>query len=45
MQRLQDAAAEFLGGQPAGLDTPARFDVALVDGQGRVAVIENVLFA
>jgi putative endonuclease len=26
-----------------GLDTPVRFDVALVDGQGRVEVIENAL--
>jgi putative endonuclease len=43
MARLQAAGAEFLGGQPAGLDTPVRFDVALVDGQGRVEVIENAL--
>ncbi len=43
MARLQAAAAEFLGGQPAGLDTPARIDVALVDAQGRVEVIENAL--
>lgn len=41
--RLQAAAEEFLGTRPAGLATPARFDLALVDGQGRVRVIENAL--
>jgi putative endonuclease len=41
--RLQAAAAEFLGGHPGGLDTPARFDLALVDGRGCVEIIENVL--
>ncbi|WP_209425200.1 YraN family protein [Pararhodobacter sp. SW119] len=45
MARLLAAGAEFLGAQPAGLATPARFDVALVDGQGRVEVIENALGA
>ncbi len=43
MARLLVAAEEFLGAQPAGLATPARFDVALVDGQGRLEVIENAL--
>ncbi len=43
MLRLHAAATEFLGQQPKGLRTPARFDVALVDGQGRVEVIENAL--
>ena len=42
-QRLHVAATEFLALQPRGLNTPARFDVALVDGQGRVEVIENAL--
>ncbi len=41
--RLHAAATEFLGQQPKGLQTPARFDVALVDGQGRVEVIQNAL--
>lgn len=41
--RLQAAAAEFLAGEPAGQLTPARFDVALVDGSGAITVIENAL--
>lgn len=41
--RIHAAAGEFLGREPRGLDTEARFDVALVDGTGRVEVIENVL--
>jgi putative endonuclease len=41
--RLRDAAAEFLAGQPGGQDTDCRFDAALVDGTGRIALIENVL--
>jgi putative endonuclease len=43
LRRLQAAAAEFLGAEPGDLDTPARFDLALVDAAGRVEVIENVL--
>jgi putative endonuclease len=45
MQRLYDAAGEFLAGCPQGLATPARFDVALVDGVGRVHILENALCA
>ena len=41
--RLRDCAGEFLATRPAGLLTPARFDVALVDAAGRVRVIENAL--
>ncbi|APE44738.1 hypothetical protein BOO69_15975 [Sulfitobacter alexandrii] len=41
MQRICLAAEEFLGTEPAGSLTPARFDVALVDGQGRTRIIEN----
>lgn len=41
--RLRVAAEEFLGGEPKGLLTPARFDVALVDAMGRIEVIENAL--
>jgi len=43
--RLYDAAAEFLGQCPRGLATLARFDVALVDGQGRIEILENALCA
>jgi len=32
---------EFLGGEPRGLLTDVRIDLALVDGQGRINVIEN----
>lgn len=45
MQRIWSAASEFLAGEPAGQDSPARFDVALVDGQGRIEVIENAFGA
>lgn len=45
IRRLYDAAAEFLGGCPAGLDTRARFDVALIDAQGRIEILENALCA
>ena len=43
LQRIWDAAGEFLGGEPGGLMTPARVDLALVDGVGRIRVIENVM--
>ena len=43
MARLMAAAAAFLAGEPAGQDSPARFDVALVDGAGAVEVLENAL--
>ena len=42
-RRIYRAGAEFLGGEPAGQLTEVRFDVALVDGQGRIDVIENAL--
>ena len=41
MGRIADAASQFLAGEPAGQLTPSRFDVALVDGQGRVELVEN----
>jgi putative endonuclease len=43
--RLCDAASEYLGHCPQGLNTPARFDVALVDSIGRVRIIENAITA
>ena len=39
--RLFAAAGGFLASEPAGLETEARFDVALVDGRGGVEIIEN----
>ncbi|MCC5991253.1 MAG: YraN family protein [Rhodobacteraceae bacterium] len=45
IERLMQTAAEFLGTQPLGQLTPARFDVALVDQQGQVSILENALAA
>ena len=41
MDRICQAAGEFLAGEPAGQLTDVRFDLALVDGSGRVHVTEN----
>ena len=41
MDRICASAAAFLAGEPMGQLTNARFDVALVDGQGGFEVIEN----
>jgi len=43
--RLFAAASEFLAGSARGLDTQSRFDVALVDGIGRIEILENALTA
>lgn len=43
--RLLSAAEEFAGTQPRGSLTEMRFDVALMDGQGMIRVIENALGA
>ncbi|MCL4188412.1 MAG: YraN family protein [Rhodobacteraceae bacterium] len=43
--RIMDAALEFLADDPRGQDAEMRFDVALVDGAGRVAVMANALAA
>jgi len=41
MKRIYGAASEFLAGEPAGQNTPVRFDLALVDRTGQMQVIEN----
>ena len=41
--RILAAGAEYLGAQPLGDLTAARFDVALVDRAGRVEIVENAL--
>lgn len=41
MDRLLAAAQAFCAGEPRGLLTDMRFDLALVDALGRVRVIEN----
>ena len=44
-QRIYQSAADFLGHLPQGQLSPARFDVALVDGQGAIDIVENALCA
>lgn len=41
MQRIYASAEEFLAGEPNGSLTEVRFDVALVNGQGDIRIIEN----
>lgn len=41
LQRIYQAAEEFLGQMPKALLTPARIDVALVNGSGQIEIIEN----
>lgn len=41
--RIRAAASEFVARLPAGQDSEMRFDVALVDGIGRIEVLENAL--
>ena len=45
MQRICLAASEYLGGEPNGLNTRSRFDVALVDGFGRIEILQNAFSA
>lgn len=45
MARIYMAASEYLAREPLGQLTPARFDVALVDGQGRIEILENAFAA
>jgi len=39
--RIMTSAAQFLGTQPNGQNTEARFDVALVNQSGAVEILEN----
>lgn len=41
MDRLLGAAAEFVADEPHGQLTDMRFDLAMVNGQGQVQIIEN----
>lgn len=43
-ERIWATAAEFLAGEPRGQLTEARLDLALVDGLGRIRIVENVVF-
>ncbi len=43
--RIMTSAEDYLGHMPLGRLSPARIDVALVDGTGCIDVIENVMAA
>jgi len=45
IQRIFNAASEFVANEPNGQLTEMRFDVALVDSTGAVEVLENALMA
>ena len=45
IQRIFGTAIEFVATAPRGQLTDMRFDVALVDGTGRIQVLENALAA
>jgi putative endonuclease len=42
LSRIAGAVSEFVAGEPRGQLTDVRFDLALVDGAGRVQIMENV---
>ena len=41
MQRVYNTAAEFLATMPRGQLTDVRFDVAMVNDQGQIKIVEN----
>lgn len=41
MGRIAASASAFLAGEPGGQDSEMTFEVALVDGMGRIAIVEN----
>jgi putative endonuclease len=43
--RIYHAAEEFIRDEPRGSLTDVRFDVALVDGAGRIEILENAYAA
>jgi putative endonuclease len=45
MQRIWNTAEEFLAGEPLGALTDVRIDVALVDGMGRIEILQNAYAA
>lgn len=40
--RIALAAEEFIAGEPAGLLTPVRIDLALVNARGETEILENI---
>lgn len=45
MKRIWQTASEYLGSEPLGQDSLARFDVALVDEGGRIEILQNAFAA
>lgn len=45
MERIWHAGAEFIAGEPRGQLTDVRIDVALVDGMGRIEILQNAYAA
>ena len=45
MQRIWNTAEEFLANEPQGALTDVRIDVALVDGMGRIEILQNAYAA
>lgn len=43
-QRIWATAQEYLAGEPGGLGTEVRLDLAAVDSVGRIELFENVIF-
>lgn len=41
--RIRAAASEYAARLPHGQDSAMRFDLALVDGVGRIEIVENAL--
>lgn len=41
MRRIFASAEEYMGTQPMGSLTDVRFDVALIDAQGQMQIVEN----
>lgn len=42
LQRIYGAVSEYVAGEPRGQLTDVRLDLALVDGTGRVRIMENL---
>jgi len=45
LHRIYCSAEDFIGHLPAGANTDCRVDVALLDGQGQIDILPNVLCA
>lgn len=45
LRRIFSSAEDFIGHLPAGADTDCRVDVALLDQQGQIDILPNVLCA